>query len=36
MKIPVVSHPLMNSLLPPELSINVVAGTGLEPATFGL
>ncbi|MBI5472616.1 MAG: recombinase zinc beta ribbon domain-containing protein [Ignavibacteriae bacterium] len=36
MKIPMVSHSLMTTLLPSESSINVVAGTGLEPATFGL
>lgn len=36
MKIPMVSHPVMTALLPSESSIVVVAGAGLEPATFGL
>ena len=36
MKIPMVSHPVMTALLPSESSIIVVAGAGLEPATFGL
>ena len=36
MKIPKVNHPVMNSFLPSESSMMVVAGAGLEPATFGL
>ena len=36
MKIPMVSHSMMTTLLPSESSIKCVAGTGLEPATFGL
>ena len=36
MKIPMVSHPAMTALLPPESSIVGVAGAGLEPAAFGL
>ena len=36
MKIPMVGHPMMTALLPSESSIKLVAGAGLEPATFGL
>ncbi len=36
MKIPMVSHPAMTAFIPSESSIMVVAGTGLEPVTFGL